>query len=351
MTNLLQNYHNEQTDHEVFKEHLKISEMAEQYGYESIGCVEHHFDPGYSMCPDNTMFLSYLAARTDTIKLQTTAVILPWNDPLRVISKIALLDNLTDGRLIFGMGRGLARREFEGFRLDMGESRDRFDESAEMILRGLEEGYAENDGTYYKQPRVAIHPRPLRTFSDRYSMVAMSPDSAEAAGRLGAQMMAFIQGPMETMHMPMIEQYRKVFKDTHGTDAPPPMMIDLTFCHPDADTAREIAREAGRNYYITCVEHYEFGNRHFEETKGYASYAEAKKALDSMGLDTVADVYADAQIWGTPEQIIEKHRERKTIVGDYEPIMVWQYGGLHGEQAEESFHLFSKEVLPALKEL
>ncbi len=115
------------------------------------------------MCPDNTQFLSYLAARTSTIKLQTTAVILPWNDPLRVIEKIALLDNLADGRVIFGMGRGLARREFEAFRLDMGESRGgRFDEAAEMILRGLEEGYAENDGTFYKQPRVPIHPPTTR---------------------------------------------------------------------------------------------------------------------------------------------------------------------------------------------
>ncbi|MGW0021423.1 LLM class flavin-dependent oxidoreductase [Rhodococcus sp. NPDC003382] len=351
MTNLLQNYNNSRSDHEVYRDHLKLSLQAETAGYASVGCVEHHFDPGYSMCPDNTQFLSYLAARTSTIKLQTTAVILPWNDPLRVIEKIALLDNLADGRVIFGMGRGLARREFEAFRLDMGESRGRFDEAAEMILRGLEEGYAENDGTFYKQPRVPIHPRPLASFKDRISCVAMSPDSAVAAGRLGAQMMAFIQGPMETHHMPMIEDYRKSFYDTHGVQAPPPMMIDLTYCHPDSEAARKVAAEHVANYYITCVEHYEFGGRHFEETTGYASYAAAKQAIDELGIEQVVQTYVDAQIWGTPEEMIAKHQARKEIVGEYEPIMVFHFGGLYGDRAEASFNLFNKEVLPELQQL
>lgn len=351
MTNLIQNYNNARPDYEVFKDQLELSIRADQDGYESIGCVEHHFDPGYSMCPDNTQFLSYLAAVTKTAKMHTTAVILPWNDPMRVVEKIALLDNLSDGRAMFGMGRGLARREYEGFGLDMNESRERFDEAAEMILRGLEEGFVENDGTFYKQKKVAVHPKPLGTFKGRTTMVAMSPDSAIAAGKLGVPMLAFIQGPMETMHMPMIEDYRKAFKDTHGGEAPPPMMIDLTYCHNDSEHARQVAYEACVNYYITCVEHYEFGGRHFEHTKGYASYAAAKEAIDAMGIQAVADVYANAQIWGTPEEQIAKHEERKAIVGDYEIISVFQYGGIHGQAAADSYDLFTREVKPKLEKI
>jgi len=59
--------------------------------------------------------------------------------------------------------RGLGRVEFEGFRVPMEESRGRFVESAEMILRGLEDGYCEYDGTYVKQPRKAIRPAPARS--------------------------------------------------------------------------------------------------------------------------------------------------------------------------------------------
>lgn len=351
MTNLIQNYGNRSSDYDVYRDCLKLSEMADRYGYESVGCVEHHFDPGYSMCPDNTQFLSYLAGRTSHVKLHTTAVILPWNDPMRVVEKMALLDNLSDGRAMFGMGRGLARREFEGFGIDMGESRERFDEAAEMIIRGLEDGYVENDGKYYPQTKVAVHPKPLATFHGRTSGVAMSPDSAEAVGRLGIQMMAFIQGPMREMHMPMIEQYRQAFRETHGREAPGPMMVDLTYCHPDAQEAERVAREHISNYYMTCVEHYEFGSRHFAETSGYETYAAAKQAIEEYGLEAVVDIYVNAQIWGTPEQVIEKYKERRVIVGPFEPIMVFQYGGLMGDKAEESFELFTKEVMPELLEL
>jgi alkanesulfonate monooxygenase SsuD/methylene tetrahydromethanopterin reductase-like flavin-dependent oxidoreductase (luciferase family) len=167
MTNLLQNFRNDEPDKRVYEDHIAISKLADADGYYSIGCVEHHFDPGYSMCPDNVAFLSFLAGVTTQAKLQTTAVILPWNDPMRVVEKIALLDNLSDGRAMFGMGRGLARREFEGFGIPMGESRERFDEAAAMIMRGLEDGYVENDGKFYPQKRVSVHPTPLASFKDR----------------------------------------------------------------------------------------------------------------------------------------------------------------------------------------
>ncbi|MFR9805111.1 LLM class flavin-dependent oxidoreductase [Pseudonocardia sp. RS010] len=351
MTNLIQNYNNASSDYDIYKDQIALSLRADEDGYESIGCVEHHFDPGYSMCPDNTQFLSYLAGRTKNAKMHTTAVILPWNNPMRVVEKIALLDNLSDGRALFGMGRGLARREFEGFGIEMGESRERFDEAAAMIIRGLEDGYVENDGKYYPQVKVPVHPAPLGSFKGRTTCVAMSPDSAVAAGKLGVQMMAFIQGPMETMHMPMITQYREAYQETHGEQAPPPLMIDLTYCHEDSDEARRVATEHVANYYMCCVEHYEFGGRHFESTSGYASYAAAKEAIDSYGLDTVVDIYVNAQIWGTPEEQLAKHEERRAIVGEYEPIMVFQYGGLKGEKAAASYELFTREVMPTLRKM
>ena len=78
--------------------------------------------------------LSYLAGRTSSITLGTGAVILPWNDPLRVAEKITMLDHLAEGRLVFGMGRGLARMEYAGFRQDMNEARERSDEGADDHL-------------------------------------------------------------------------------------------------------------------------------------------------------------------------------------------------------------------------
>ena len=88
-------------------------------------------------CIDTKLFINNTLAikRTSEIELGTAAVSLPWNEPLRVAEKIAMLDELSGGRVRFGMARGLSRREYEPFRgIEMDESRARFDEAAPMIL-------------------------------------------------------------------------------------------------------------------------------------------------------------------------------------------------------------------------
>ena len=103
------------SDAQVYEEELKLAINAEELGFDHIWVVEHHFTD-YSFCPDNFVYLAYLAAQTERIGLATGAVIVPWNiQPLRVAEKAALLDQLSGGRLILGLGRGLSRREFEQF--------------------------------------------------------------------------------------------------------------------------------------------------------------------------------------------------------------------------------------------
>src|SRR3546814_21162838 len=115
---------------------------AEAMGFDFAACVEHHFTD-YAACPDPVQALSWVAAKTKTIKLMPAAVILPWNDPLRVVEKTAMLDALCDGRLYLGMGRGAARREFEKFGVSLADSREMFDEAALIIMDGLATGDVE----------------------------------------------------------------------------------------------------------------------------------------------------------------------------------------------------------------
>jgi alkanesulfonate monooxygenase SsuD/methylene tetrahydromethanopterin reductase-like flavin-dependent oxidoreductase (luciferase family) len=100
---------------------MVLALLAEPLGYDRIWSVEHHFDD-YAMCPDNVVLLSYLAAQTKRVKLGMGAVILPWNDPLRVAEKMIMLDHLSDGRALFGMGRGLSRSEYAPFMVAMDRS-------------------------------------------------------------------------------------------------------------------------------------------------------------------------------------------------------------------------------------
>ena len=151
------------SDSDIYRNELRLGDLAIDLGFKSIWSVEHHFTD-YTMCPDVTQFLSYWAGRNSDIKLGSMVIVLPWHDPMRVAEEISMLDNMSDGRMILGIGRGLGRIEFEGFNKDMNTSREYFTESAQMILEGLESGYCEFDGDYIKQPRRDIRPRPFKSF-------------------------------------------------------------------------------------------------------------------------------------------------------------------------------------------
>src|SRR6478609_1049263 len=163
------------TDGQVYDEELRLALLAEELGFDVLWSVEHHFFD-YSFCPDNTELLAYLAPLCTHADLGTAAIILPWNDPLRVTEKVSVLDLLSNGRVRLGLGRGLARREFTAFRGTMDDSRERFDESSKMILEALRTGFIEGHGKHFPQPRIEIRPRPERSFEGRTYAVASSED-------------------------------------------------------------------------------------------------------------------------------------------------------------------------------
>ena len=157
MSTVFQNPQRKKADFEVYRDELRMADMAEPLGFQSIWGVEHHFTD-YTMCPDVIQFLTYMAGRTEKVLLGTMVVVLPWHDPVRVAEEVSMLDNISEGRTILGIGRGIAKVEFDGFRLDMSQSRARFTEAAEMVLDALETGYCEYDGEIIKQPRRDIRP-------------------------------------------------------------------------------------------------------------------------------------------------------------------------------------------------
>ena len=163
MSTVFQSPQRKISDHQVYQNELALADLAEPLGFQSVWGVEHHFTD-YTMCPDVIQFLSYMAGRTQNIQLGSMVMVLPWHDPMRAAEEVSMLDNLSGGRMILGIGRGLARVEFEGFGLDMSESRGRFIESAQTLLTGLEKGYCEFQGEFVKQTRRDIRPAPLKSF-------------------------------------------------------------------------------------------------------------------------------------------------------------------------------------------
>ena len=116
------------------REAVEQSVLAEALGFDSVFMTEHHFSR-HGIVPDNLLMLSFIAARTRTIRLETAVCVLPLHDPVRLTESAALFDQLSAGRLEFGIGRGYQWGEFNGFGLTLDDRAARFDESIEVILR------------------------------------------------------------------------------------------------------------------------------------------------------------------------------------------------------------------------
>ncbi|MEZ5849044.1 MAG: LLM class flavin-dependent oxidoreductase [Hyphomicrobiaceae bacterium] len=335
-------------DAQVWDEELRLAQMAADLGFDCLWSAEHHFND-YSFVPDNIQLMTYLTAKCPNIDVGTAAVILPWHDPLRVAENAAVLDMLANGRLRFGMGRGLARREFEAFRLDMSESRARFDEAARMIVDGLTTGFVEGNGTYYKQPRTEIRPRPQHAMDGRIYAVASSEDSIDSAAKLGAHMVMFADRPWE-MRAPGIEKGRELHRKYHGTQPPVPMLTEFAIVGTNLAECEEEARRYQGKFVESNFYHYEFLGEHFKAVKGYDSYQQkAEIARKGGGIPAAIEGFMKAASWGTPDKILRGLEERRKLLGDFEMNVAFRFGGTPMHVCERGLKLFAKEVLPVVK--
>ena len=337
----------EGSDGQMWDEELRLGEVAADLGFDCLWSAEHHFND-YSFVPDNIHVMTHLAAKHPDIDVGTAAVILPWHDPVRVAENAAVLDLLSGGRFRLGLGRGLARREFEAFRLSMDESRERFDEAAPMIVKALKTGFIEGNGPYYKQPRIEIRPRPQHSFDGRIYAVAASEESIVSAAKLGAHIIMFADRPWE-MRMPAIEQGRALHREFHGTEPPNLMLTEFVICGTDMAQCEEEARQYQGKFVESNFYHYEFLGDHFRSVKGYDSYQQKAEIARSTGLEGAVEGFMKAASWGTPDKILRGLEERKKLLGDFELNVSFRFGGTPYDVAQRGLKLFADEVLPVLK--
>lgn len=346
---MFQNPGNHISDRELWKEELRIATRAETLGYDSVWGIEHHFTD-YILCPDVVQFLTYVAAKTERVALGTSVIVAPWHDPMRVAETVSVLDHMSDGRMILGFGRGLAKVEYDGYRVSMDESRQRFVESVDAVCRGLDQGYVEYAGQFIQQPRRDIRPAPFKTFRGRTYAAAVSPESARIMAELGVGILIIAQKPWEQVEKEL-DEYRSVFREVNGTDAPPPITASVTYCDENADRAEEMAEKYIGGYFKTVVKHYEVAADHFGKAKGYESYSGMATMLDKMGVDGMAKFFYDLQVWGTPEQCYEKVMFLREQTGTRHLANNFSYAGMPFERANRSMELFASAVMPELQKL
>ena len=346
---LFQNLGKRIPDHEVYNRELAMACAAEDMGFDSVWSVEHHFTD-YTMVPDVVQFLSYMAGQTQRAQLGSMVVVLPWHDPIRVAEQVAMLDAMCAGRMILGVGRGLGRVEFDGFRVPMDESRERFVESAQMILEGLERGYCEFEGRYINQPRRDIRPAPFKTFRGRTFAAAVSPDSMPVMAQLGVGLLVIPQKPWDAVRNDF-KVYHKVWADTHGTDSTPPAPLcgGFFFVDESADRAEEMAHCYIGRYYHSVMDHYELRAGHLGEKKGYEFYENLHKHIAKRSDDGAAADFVRLMPFGTPEQVVEKVEFIHNTIGARGVMTHFAYGGMPYDEANRNMRLFVDRVLPELK--
>lgn len=332
------------TQREMYEHEINLCLRAEEVGLEYVLSPEHH-STDYSIAPDPTQMLSYLAARTSRIGLVTGAIILPWHHPFRVAEKVALLDYLSGGRLVLGFGRGLARKEYELLGVDMSEARGRFDEAAPMILDALETGIMTGDGPFFPMQPSRILPTPDRSFKDRFISIGRSEDSVIAAANLGAALAFVIQKPIEE-HKAYVELYRQRFREVHGTEAPPVWTIDFLYIDEDGEKATAVANEYISQYYLTVSEHYETGGSHFANVKGYEYYAAGAQEMQKVGAEEVARRYVNVNTFGTPQDVINQIEHRRSVIGNHVALFAPSFAGLPYDSVNRTLTLLAEKVIP-----
>jgi alkanesulfonate monooxygenase SsuD/methylene tetrahydromethanopterin reductase-like flavin-dependent oxidoreductase (luciferase family) len=347
------------SDLQLYQEAMTMADMAEPLGFDSLWSLEHHFT-GYSMIPNPVQFLTYYAARTRTIRLGTAVIVLPWHDPVRVAEEIALLDVMAGGRTIFGFGRGAGSVEYDGLRVPMEESRDRFAEIATIIRLALTQPRFSFDGKFFKIPETSIRPQPISNPVQRFYASSVSPESAELMARMGFGMMIIGQKDWESAAVD-IQHYRATAASC-GHPVRPVMALANVIVAEDPSEARDLARTHLKIYMKTIDDHYRFSDGHLSGLKGYEFYSKMAKTYNKVaapkeGKDSSKPADGvkkkssggDLNVTGTPAEALEKLRYIHQLTGASDFLGQFCVGGLSFENTQRSMKLFAEKIAPVLK--
>src|SRR5215475_1242542 len=170
---------------EGFRDFIDYNVEAESLGFHGTFVVEHHFT-GYGQVSATLNLLTWLGARTRTLRLGTAVIVLPWHNPVLLAEQTATLDLLSGGRLDFGIGKGYRYNEFAGFCVPMEEADARFDECLEVMIKAwsLDTTWSHR-GTYWQFEDVAVEPPTAQKPHPPLWMGAGSPASIKKVAALG----------------------------------------------------------------------------------------------------------------------------------------------------------------------
>jgi alkanesulfonate monooxygenase SsuD/methylene tetrahydromethanopterin reductase-like flavin-dependent oxidoreductase (luciferase family) len=177
-----------QSERERYGDTMAQIEHGDRLGFDTAWLAELHFYPEFSVMSSPLIVAAAAAQRTQRIRLGMAVSLLPLSDPIRSAEDAATVDILSNGRLVFGVGRGTNPLHYGGFNIPMEESRDRFTEALDVVTQAWTLERVNFEGKYYRVKDVAVHPKPIQQPHPPIRIATNSSDTFPLAGRLGYPM-------------------------------------------------------------------------------------------------------------------------------------------------------------------
>jgi alkanesulfonate monooxygenase SsuD/methylene tetrahydromethanopterin reductase-like flavin-dependent oxidoreductase (luciferase family) len=328
------------TSAESYQDMLSCLPRAEELGYESAFCIEHHVQPD-DLCPSPLLAMSAAAAVTERMRIGTGVLLVPLYAPAKLAEDVAVIDNISNGRFVFGVAPGYVTKEFELHGVPRKQRQRRFEEALDLMQLAWTGEPFSFDGDYYTiEPEAYVSPKPVQEPHPPIWYGVSGPQSLRNAARRGA---VLITSPRHGLGE--LQEHYSIYEDEAAqvgyeiTERP--MMREL-FIAETQEKAEELAAPAV-DYLFT-------------ELYGKASAAgerELRADDGSLVEDKTAVEFAKFKaryIIGTPDHAIAEIERYRDALGITDMIGWTHLPGISGEAAMRSVELFAREVMPAFQD-
>ena len=334
------------TQAQIFKDSMELIQAAEDSGSEGVWLAEYHFDPGRSVLSAPVTVAGAVAARTKKVKIGLAVHVLPLRNPVQIAEEIATLDHLSDGRLDFGIGRAAFPRIYQGYGFDYAESRDRFDECLEIILRSWTAERFSFKGKFYQYDDLCVVPKPLQKPHPPIRIGATSEDTFELVGRMGYPI--FINPSRVTTLLdlkPLVAEFHQAREKAGHTGQVDvglrvPVYVAETkekaYSEPKESTMFQMQR-------LINVITQSIGAAGISAGDDRAAQAARLKALP------YEDGLANTVVYGTPESVVERLQQLQEELGLTQVIYEVNFGcNVPLEHQIKAVQLINEQVAPNL---
>jgi natural product biosynthesis luciferase-like monooxygenase protein len=332
---------------EYFAQTLRICEYADQLEFDSVKTVEHYFNDYGGHSPNPCILLAAIAARTKRMRPITGAVIPAFNNPIKLAGELAMLDNISQGRLDVGFGRAFIPEEFAAFHIPMDESRARFEEGIEVIKHLWTEDNVTFDGRFHHLRDIHLMPRPVQKPHPPIWIAAISSEESFTwPGRQGYNLMIVpYAGGLERTSK-FVQAYRQAWRESGYT--PGEEQVQMSFHCYIAET-RDEAIEGFKRPMTTYLEVFSEAVSGWKNTvsNSYPGYDKLVGAITSQTWKTNLD--NRTAFVGTPDDVVEHINYLRGLFGEMEPSMQVTFGNISEAEAMRTIELFAKHVMPHFK--